>query len=218
MSLRVALVEDDAFMRLALSAALKTRGLDVVFEASNATDAVQLAESSAIDVAVLDLHLGVGPTGIDVAQAFRRKDPSVGIVFLTSFDDPRLLSANLPPLPGGAHYLTKNSITDIESLAKEIYEAAEGKGKPKTKRQLATAAPASTMGKFTDTQIETLRLLAQGLSNIEIAKRRFVSEKSVELAISRMAKTLGLSPDSTRNQRVHMAKVYFRALGMNPVD
>jgi DNA-binding NarL/FixJ family response regulator len=216
MGLRVALVEDDAFMRLALSAALKTRGLEVVFEASNATDAVQLAESHIIDVAVLDLHLGVGPTGIDVAQALRRKDPSVGIVFLTSFDDPRLLSANLPPLPGGAHYLTKNSITDIESLAKEIYEAAAGTSQAKGKS--ASTNPASTMGKFTDTQIETLRLLAQGLSNGEIAKRRFVSEKSVESAISRMAKTLGLAPDSTRNQRVHMAKVYFRALGMNPVD
>ena len=43
MGLRVALVEDDAFMRLALSAALATRGFDVVFEAANATDAVQLA-------------------------------------------------------------------------------------------------------------------------------------------------------------------------------
>lgn len=216
MSLRVALVEDDAFMRLALSAALKTKGLEVVFEASNATDAVQLAEKHIIDVAVLDLHLGVGPTGIDVAQALRRKDPSVGIVFLTSFDDPRLLSANLPPLPGGAHYLTKNSITDIESLAKEILEAAAGTSQAKGKS--ASINPTSTMGKFTDTQIETLRLLAQGLSNGEIAKRRFVSEKSVESAISRMAKTLGLAPDSTRNQRVHMAKVYFRALGMNPVD
>ena len=218
MGLRVALVEDDAFMRLALSAALTAKGFDVVFEAANATDAVQLAENHNIDVAVLDLHLGVGPTGIDVAQALRRKDPAVGIVFLTSFDDPRLLSANLPPLPGGAHYLTKNSISDIESLVNEILEAAAGKGKPAGKRKPASLTPANAMAKFSDTQIETLRLLAQGLSNGEIAKRRFVSEKSVESAISRIAKTLGLAPDSTRNQRVHMAKVYFRALGMNPVD
>jgi DNA-binding NarL/FixJ family response regulator len=212
MSLRVALVEDDAFTRLTLSAALKTRGLDVVFEASNATDAVQLAEQHTIDVALLDLHLGAGPTGIDVAQAIRRREPSVGIVFLTSFDDPRLLSANLPQLPGGAHYLTKNSIADIDSLAEVIYLAAEGKGSSKA------PLPANALGKFSDTQVETLRLLAQGLSNGEIAKRRFVSEKSIEAAISRMAKVLGLAPDSTRNQRVHMAKVYFRALGMSPVD
>lgn len=212
----MSLVEDDAFMRLALSAALTARGFDVVFEAANATDAVQLAEKHTIDVAVLDLHLGVCPTGIDVAQALRRKAPSVGIVFLTSFDDPRLLSANLPPLPGGAHYLTKNSISDIESLANEILEAAAGKSQAKGKPTAAN--PANAMAKFSDTQIETLRLLAQGLSNGEIAKRRFVSEKSVESAISRIAKTLGLATDSTRNQRVHMAKVYFRALGMNPVD
>ncbi|MEY3889454.1 MAG: hypothetical protein RI931_576, partial [Actinomycetota bacterium] len=121
MSLRVALVEDDAFTRLTLSSALKASGLDVVFEASNAADAVQLAEQHTIDVALLDLHLGAGPTGIDVAQAIRRREPSVGIVFLTSFDDPRLLSATLPQLPGGAHYLTKNSIADIDSLTAVIY-------------------------------------------------------------------------------------------------
>jgi two-component system nitrate/nitrite response regulator NarL len=212
MGLRVALVEDDAFMRLTFAAALKTEGMTVVFEASNATDAVVLAHKHSIDVAVLDLHLGAGPTGIDVAQAIRRKAPSVGIVFLTSFDDPRLLSANLPPLPGGAHYITKNSIADIESLTTVIYQAAMGKGKPQN------ASTQNALGKFTDTQIETLRLLSQGRSNAEIAKRRFVSEKSVELVISRMAKSLGLSPDSTRNQRVHMAKVYFRALGTPLVD
>jgi DNA-binding NarL/FixJ family response regulator len=58
--------------------------------------------------------------------------------------------------------------------------------------------------------------MAQGLSNAEIAKRRFVTEKSVETAIARLAKIMGVESDPSRNQRVHMAKVYFRALGIDP--
>jgi DNA-binding NarL/FixJ family response regulator len=85
--------------------------------------------------------------------------------------------------------------------------AHTGKGK--------TASPGgrTVLGKLTATQVETLRYLAEGLSNAEIAKKRFVTERSIEVAISRIAKSLGLAPDATRNQRVHMAKVYFRSSG-----
>jgi DNA-binding NarL/FixJ family response regulator len=56
--------------------------------------------------------------------------------------------------------------------------------------------------------------VAQGLSNAEIAKRRFIKEKSVELTISRMAKSLGIESNISANQRVHIARVYFRAIGV----
>ena len=209
MSFRVAVVEDDSLTRLAICAALASRGMQVVFEAASASEALDHSTRISIDVAVLDLHLGQGPTGLDVAREFRRKTPSVGIVFLTSFDDPRLLDANLPSLPGGAQYLTKSSITSIDALMTAVELAHTGKGK--------TASPGAKteLGKLTSIQVETLRYLAEGLSNAEIAKKRFVTERSVEVAISRIAKALGLSPDATRNQRVHMAKVYFRSSGGN---
>ena len=207
MSIRVAVVEDDSLTRLAICSALASKGLTICFEAETAAEALEASSHSPCEVAVLDLHLGQGPTGLDVARVLRSKNPSVGIVFLTSFDDPRLLDANLPALPGGAQYLTKESIRSIETLVSAVELAFSGKGK--------TASPGakSELGKLTATQVETLRYLAQGLSNAEIAKRRFVTERSVEVAISRIAKALGLAPDATRNQRVHMAKVYFRSTG-----
>jgi DNA-binding NarL/FixJ family response regulator len=209
MSIRVGVVEDDSLTRLAICAALSSRGLVVVLEAATATEALEGGERSGIEVAVLDLHLGQGPTGLDVARALRSKNPSVGIVFLTSFDDPRMLDASLPILPGGAQYLVKSSINSIDSLIAAVELAHTGKGK--------TASPGAKaeLGKLTDTQVETLRFLAEGLSNAEIAKKRFVTERSVEVSISRIAKALGLAPDATRNQRVHMAKVYFRSSGGN---
>ena len=207
MNLRVCVVEDDALTRLALTTALRSKGITISFEAGAASEAIRLSMQVISDVAVLDLHLGEGPTGLDVAQALRRKSPGIGIVFLTSFDDPRLLNPSLPSLPGGAQYLTKNSIKDVSTLYEAVLLAASGKGKT------ATIGKSGETSVLSSTQIETLKLVSEGLTNAEIAKKRFVTEKSVEVSITRIAKALGLSPDVTKNQRVHMAKAFFRASG-----
>jgi DNA-binding NarL/FixJ family response regulator len=57
--------------------------------------------------------------------------------------------------------------------------------------------------------------VAEGFSNAEIAKRRGVSEKAVEGTIARLASRLSLEKDTALNQRVHIARVYFRAMGLN---
>jgi len=200
-------------MRRMLANALRSRGISVVAEYATATDAVTMDSAIQPNVAILDLHLGKGPTGLDVAQSLRRRNPNIGIVFLTSFDDPRLLNPNLPSLPGNSQYLTKSKLEDIDSLIQAMTDAAVGRP--------SSASPTldkNPLEDFTDVQLETLRLVAQGFSNAEIAKRRFVTERSVEISISRIARVLGLSADATRNQRVHMARVYFRALGRSPID
>lgn len=209
MGVRAIVVEDDAFIRTMLVSALNQAGLTVVLDTESAAEAIQAAPSFRPAVAILDLHLGIGPTGIDVAHALRRIDPGIGIIFLTSYSDPRLLDANLPPMPGNSQYLTKESVINLQVLLLAIKDSLTQKSastKFKTRSSINT---------LTDVQIEVLRLLADGLSNSEIAKRRVVSEKSIEVTISRIAKSLNLSQDSTRNQRVHMAKAYFAALGLN---
>ena len=209
MQMRVALVEDDAFTRLTVASSLRAQGIQVVIDTGSASEALQEFEKATPHVALLDLHLGKGPTGIDLANAFRSKSPNIGIVFLTSFEDPRLLNPSLPPLPFRSIYLHKNNISDIWNILEALKASID-----KTERLPSMVrASSSPIAALTDVQLETLRLMAQGLSNAEIAKRRSVTEKSVELAISRLAKTLGVEKDSTINQRVHMANVYFRALG-----
>jgi DNA-binding NarL/FixJ family response regulator len=71
----------------------------------------------------------------------------------------------------------------------------------------------TVLNELTDIQIETLRLVAQGLSNSEIAKVRFVSEKSVEQIVARIAQHLSIAPDRRRNLRVVLAGEYFKWLG-----
>jgi len=211
---RIAIVEDDALTRLTLASALRSQGMTVVIETASGSQAVKEYDLARPHVALLDLHLGNGPTGIDVALALRAKSPNIGIVFLSSFEDPRLLNPSLPALPFRSVYLTKNQISDIgvlkDALAQSVSKAPIGPGKNRTTETL--------LGNLSDVQLETLRLMAQGLSNAEIARRRSVTEKAVELSIARLSKSLGIHKDSTRNQRVHIANVYFRAIGQIKSD
>jgi len=210
-STRAIVVEDDDFTRLMISTSLKAQGIEVVAEGSIASEALNQAKMLKPDLALLDLHLGKGPTGLDLAIELRRDQPRMGIVILTSFEDPRLLNPNLPELPFGAVYLNKKAVSEINVLMDAIRSSVDYKSwrvVPSVSENQKGA-----VAKLTDVQLETLRLMAQGLSNAEIAKRRFVTEKSVETAIARLAKAMGLAADPSKNQRVHMARVYFRALG-----
>lgn len=209
MQMRVALVEDDAFTRLMLASSLRAQGIQVVIDTGSASEALNEFDQAKPHVALLDLHLGKGPTGIDLAYEFRVKSPNIGVVFLSSFEDRRLLNPNLPPLPSRSVYLHKNEISDIW----KILEAVKASIDKTANLHLASKTSLSPIAALSDVQLETLKLMSQGLSNNEIAKRRSVTEKSVEVAISRLAKILGIEKDATINQRVHMANVYFRALG-----
>lgn len=200
---RILLVEDDGFVRAALSTALAHHGYDVT-AVGDARAAMEAFDAGLPSVAVLDLHLGPGPTGLDLATRMRERAPELGIVLLTSFTDPRLLRASLDTIPEGALHLLKQSVDDMTLLVAAIESApaaARGGANPRERSPLTSA------------QIDTLRLLAAGLSNAEIAKVRVVTEPTVEKTIARTAQALGIPSGLGVNQRVALARAYFRLIG-----
>ena len=210
--LDVIIVEDDAFTRLSLVAALSASGIRVVYDTDSASDALTNAERFLPHVAILDLHLGRGPTGIDVARSLRRHNPRIGIVLLTSFDDPRLLGENLPAPPAGTQYLTKRSVTGIDKVVQAVGASI------RAINVSPTVTHTSPLEKLTGVQIETLRLIAHGLSNSEIAARRGIMTKSVEKSITRICKSLNVETGPSTNQRVQIVKIFFLALGVSSLD
>lgn len=206
MSYRLGVLEDENLTRLTLITALNSLGHEVAVEAGSAAKFLQGAKASTLDAVLLDLHLGAGPTGLDISHELRKTNPDVGVVFLTSFEDPRFLNPKLGELPNGSVYLVKNEITQMSVLDQAISQAVA---------KIAQLPPAGMAQVLSDTQIETLRLVAKGLSNAEIAKQRFMTVKSVEITISRIAKVLGIANEPTKNQRVHIARVYFRSRGIS---
>ena len=214
----VLVVEDDAFTLSTLCAALRQHGVVVVGEASSAAQAILLAKELQPSAALIDLDLGKGPTGIDLAHALRETIAHLGIIFLTSYDDPRLLRGNLPPIPEGSEYLVKKNVSEINLVTDAIIAAiASGEKISKGLRAVSSALPPE-FKQFSNIQIETLRLVSEGLTNAEIAQTRFISEKSVEQTISRIAKILALPNEAPRNQRVHMARIFFRLTGATPSE
>jgi DNA-binding NarL/FixJ family response regulator len=148
----------------------------------------------------------------------REAIPNIGIIFLTTYDDPRLLRSNLPPIPEGSEYLVKRNVSNIQFVTNAIDAAiASGEMISKGEKAISSAVPPE-FKQFTDIQIETLRLVSEGLTNAEIAEERFISEKSVEQTISRIAKILNLSSDAPKNQRVHLARIFFRLTGSTPSE
>lgn len=214
----IMIVEDDSFTRSTLSAALRSLGINVVAESGSSREALVLGRTHLPSAALIDLDLGKGPTGIDLAYALRQVKRDIGIVFLTSYDDPRFLRPNLPPLPAGSQYLVKKSVGDIAIVTRSIKNAITSAHEMSRGSKTQKSEAGIYFSVLTDIQIETLRLISQGLTNSEIAKLRFITIKSVEQTINRIAKILNLPQDTTHNQRVHMARVFFRGSGAAPSE
>lgn len=200
---KVLLLEDDDLTRTSLAMALQSLNIHVVGAVASASAAMEFARSHAFDVVIVDLHLGVGPTGIDVAHALRRDHPTIGVVILTTYADPRLLDPDLPEIPEGALYLVKTSVRDPSVLADAVRAS---------RQRRATRAPSLDI---TNQQIDVLRLIAAGLSNAQIASARGVSDKAVEQMVSRLIKRLGISDASGPNSRIQLTRAYLRLTG-NP--
>jgi DNA-binding NarL/FixJ family response regulator len=130
-----------------------------------------------------------------------------------------LLGIASKDVPLGSQIILKKSISNLEVIASSIRNSisiaetkspvvwVDSQGSPHEN------AFASVLGAMTDTQIETLRLVATGLSNAEIGRVRFVSEKSVEQIVARIAGHFAIAPDRTRNLRVLIAGHYYKWIG-----
>ena len=212
----IMVIEDDSFTRSTLCAALRSLGLNVVAESGSSREALVLGKTHMPSAALIDLDLGKGPTGIDLAIALRKIKRDIGIVFLTSYDDPRFLRPNLPLLPVGSQYLVKKSVAEIATVTRAIENAILSAKQTGSGSRALQSGGGVQLSELTSIQIETLRLVSQGLTNSEIAKQRFINVKSVEQTINRVAKILDLPQDITHNQRVHMARVFFRSSGAAP--
>jgi DNA-binding NarL/FixJ family response regulator len=214
--IKILVVEDDAFTRTTLCNALRLHRLIVVGDASSAAIAIGMVNKFSPDVVLIDLDLGRGPTGIDLAHAIRSAKPNTGIVFLTSYDDPRFHRPNLPPLPPGSEYLVKRSVDDVEQITQAITRALNAGDILQKQPRIRSSSFGVQFSELSDIQVETIRLVSLGMTNAEIAKTRSITEKSVEQTINRVAKILNLAKDSSQNQRVQIARTFFRLSDSHP--
>lgn len=213
---RVMIASDDAFELTTMSAALRLHGINIVGEASNKVIAENTFRSLHPEVLIVDLMF-VGAVGI--ISDFRKINPKLGIVLMTACPDLRLLGVSEKSLPKGVQIVLKRSVADLVVMSFAISQSLESSSINASAQWVRTHASLhenafqTVLNEFTDIQVATLRLVAQGLSNSEIAKVRFVSEKSVEQIVARIAQHLKVTPDRSRNLRVVITGEYFKWIG-----
>ncbi len=200
---RVLLVDDDDFTRMTLRAVLASLDYDVIGDSATVVGAMDIARAQRPELAVIDLDLGEGPTGIDLAHGLRALVPGIGLVMLSSYADPRLIGRRTRPLPDGTQYLSKQGVGDASRLDAALARALDHED---------TATPAEGTA-LTDSQIEIMRLIAAGYSNAEIAKRMWITEDGVNRAVTRLVKQLGLQVSKEHNTRVLISRAYAELAG-----
>ena len=103
----VLVVEDDGLLRDLIARALEGAGM-LVETAATAADAKRAFSRMDPDAAVIDIELGPGPNGFDLADVLRSRAPHVAVVFLTNLPDPRFASRGGDEIAGGVSYLRKS--------------------------------------------------------------------------------------------------------------
>ena len=194
MSLKIFIYGEDGFKNSTLASSLYLLGFNVI--GSNENDQVSLKLITELKPDVVVLHIDYQRTkAIDLAKCIRGKFENMGIVLVAKTEDLRLLGIDKKTLPTGVMIAKTVRQGDLDSLKQKIELSISS-----TKSKCAF----EEVSFLTDAQVETMRLLAAGKANSEIAKSRFVSEKSVEQMLSRIASMLGISFDHEHNFRVRI--------------
>ena len=217
MSDRVLVVMDDPFGLSTMGAALKLHGTNVIGEARKKSSALLLMRSMQPNVLLIDMHLS-NEHSIAIATAIRKETPTIGVVILVACADLRLLGELTCELPTGSKVVIKKSVNSIAELCDVISESRIFDiESPVTwvngNVSIHERAMENMISQLTDLQIDTLRLVANGLTNAEISRMRFVSEKAIEQIVSRIALVLNVQPDRTKNLRVQLVGEYFKWIG-----
>ena len=191
--IRVLVVDDHPVVRQGLRAFLESRpGIVVVGEAADGATAVTEAARLQPDVVLMDLVM----PGLDGAAAIRRvreRAPSARVLVLTSFaSDDQVLPA---VQAGAAGYLLKDvEPPDLEAAIRTVHQG-EGLLHPRVAGRVRAevAHGRGPIDSLTRREVEVLRLLAQGLSNRQIASELVVSEKTVKTHVSSILAKLHLA-------------------------
>lgn len=190
MTIRLLIADDHAVVRLGLRMFLDLdEEIEIIAEASNGREAVNLARAFRPDVVLMDL-LMPGMDGIAATEAIRAELPQVEVIALTSvLEDSSVVSA---VRAGAVGYLLKN--TEADELRRAIKAAAEGQVhlSPAAAARLVreVTAPASP-GQLTPRETQVLVLLARGRANKEIARELQIGQQTVKTYVSNILSKLG---------------------------
>lgn len=206
---RVLVVDDEPIMTALLATALGSAGFEVR-ACANAREARAELGPFDPDAAILDIALGRGPSGIDLAHVLHRSHPQVAILMLTKHPDLRTAGLSPDDLPPGCGFLRKESVTNTTLLL----EAVENVLADQAERMREDRRPSGRLANLTTRQVEVLRMVAQGYSSPEIARQRGITTSAVEKLLGAIYAALGVNGDSSLSPRSEAIRIFVSEAGL----
>ena len=194
-TIRVFLLDDHEVVRRGLRDLLESEGdIEIVGESGSAKEAIARIPALRPDVAVLDGRLPDG-SGIDVCRQVRSVDPSIKALILTSYDDDEALFAAI--LAGAAGYVLKQIRGN--DLIEAVRRVAQGESllDPAVVARVFDRLRSGheedqRLSRLSEQERKILALIAEGLTNRQIAERMFLAEKTVKNYVSNLLGKLGM--------------------------
>jgi DNA-binding NarL/FixJ family response regulator len=196
--IRVLLADDQALVRSGLRLILETKDdIDVVGEAADGREAVELAAVTSPDVVLMDIRMPE-LDGIEATRTIVARDPAARVLVLTTFDLDEYAVRAIRA--GASGFLLKDAppaqlidavrvIADGDAL---LAPTVTRRLLDRFARALDDGSPPPALDELTGRELEILRLVAQGLSNAEIAERLVVGETTVKSHVSSILRKLRL--------------------------
>ena len=204
--LRVVLAEDDVLLREGLASLLQRSGFEVVGQAGDSLQLLELVREQAPGLVVVDIRMPPNQSteGLEAAQLIRQERPDVGILVLSAHVE---VEHALELLAGGRGigYLLKSRVTDIDEFIGALQRIAKGGSvvDPALVAELVQARHRDDpLSKLSDREREVLALMAEGRSNSGIARRLWVTEGTVEKHVRSILIKLALADTDDDHRRV----------------
>ena len=206
---RLLLVEDEPLTSSLLEQSLTGHGFSVA-TATTAADALAQVDTFDPDAALIDIALGDGPSGLDLAHILHREHPWIALLILTKQPDLRVAGLVEDDLPPGCGFLRKELVRD----AQHLLESLESVLASRLTDVRHDTDPNRPLAALTKAQVEILRLMALGYTNDFIAEQRGVTRSSVERSIIRIFRALDIETRGDLNPRVEAVRQFMMASGI----
>jgi DNA-binding NarL/FixJ family response regulator len=215
--LKALVAEDAPLLREGIAHVLTQAGLEVVAQAADAEELLAKVRAYRPDVAVVDIRMPPTNTddGLRAAIALRAEFPHLGILLLSQYVEETYAEELLEAGTRGAGYLLKDRVGDVTSFIDSVHRVAAGGSvlDPEVVALLVgrRATDDGPLASLSNREREVLALMAEGRTNLAIARTLFLSEGAVEKHIRAIFTKLDLPADADTHRRVLAVLAYLRA-------
>lgn len=211
--MRIVIGEDSVLFREGLARLLADAGHEIVAKAPTAPTLVTAVHTTRPDLVLVDVRMPPDLTddGVRAARDLRRDFPTLGIVLLSQHVETR---HSVELVAGGRFgYLLKDRVLDLDDFLDALERVAGGGSalEPEVVSRLIAGHREGPLSRLTPREAEVLALMAEGHTNAGIARRLWLTDRTVETHVSNIMAKLGLAVDDEGHRRVLAVLAHLRS-------